>query len=109
MILLMKCIIEEVILKFYILLQKKRNFTIKIIYIFCKIYLNYLIVPHREKHQALVEKYENKDNLIFGGSLFPNEGAFLLFNCADERTPYDFVKEVTFYTGIFSYKYLIYS
>lgn len=42
-----------------------------------------------------IQSLEDKGNLIFGGSLFPNNGAFLLFNCKDETIPYDFVKSVS--------------
>lgn len=32
--------------------------------------------------------------MIFGGTLFPSDGSFILFNCEDERVPHDFVKSV---------------
>ncbi len=49
------------------------------------------LVPHRENHLKLIEKLQDSGSLIFGGSCFPNDGAFILFNCVDQTTPYDFV------------------
>jgi len=41
-----------------------------------------------------VTKLEKDGSLIFGGSLFPNTGAQIIFCCRDESVPNDFVKNV---------------
>jgi uncharacterized protein YciI len=53
-----------------------------------------LKVPYRDQHNDLITKLEDKGNMIFGGTLFPSDGSFILFNCEDERVPHDFVKAV---------------
>jgi len=41
-----------------------------------------------------IEKLEKQGTLVFGGTHFPNDGAFIIFNAKDETIPHDFVKNV---------------
>jgi uncharacterized protein YciI len=41
----------------------------------------------------LVEDYEKQGSVLLGGSFFPNDGAILLFQAADETIPDSFVKK----------------
>jgi len=38
---------------------------------------------------------EADGKILFGGNTISGEGMYLLFNCKDETTPYDFIKAVS--------------
>ena len=44
-----------------------------------------------------IAKLEKNGSLLFGGSLFPNDGSYVFFNCEDESVPNNFVKSVIVY------------
>ena len=45
-------------------------------------------------HMKRLGKLEKSGSLLFGGSLFPNDGSYIFFNCEDESVPNNFVKSV---------------
>lgn len=82
--------------KFFVLSYKYvEDMHYKRSWVLCKILkLNCPKVPYKDDHLKKVAKLEKGGSLIFGGSLFPNDGAYIIFNCKDESVPNDFVKSV---------------
>lgn len=48
----------------------------------------------REKHLNLVKSYEDESNILLSGDLISGKSFLFLFQCKDERIPFDFMKKV---------------
>lgn len=58
--------------------------------------VHYKRIPWHKKHIDLVEKLEGDGVKMFGGSLFPNTGACLYFQCDAKETVEKFVENDPF-------------
>jgi uncharacterized protein YciI len=60
--------------------------------------VHYKRIPFHKKHIELVESFEKKGVHVIGGSMFPNDGAILWFQCDSKDTVEDFIKKDPFVT-----------
>jgi uncharacterized protein YciI len=58
--------------------------------------VHYKRIPFHKKHIDLVESFEKQRVNVIGGSMFPNEGAVLWFQCDSKDTVQDFIKKDPF-------------
>ena len=58
--------------------------------------VHYNRLPFQKKHIGLVESFEKQGVNVTGGSMFPNDGAVLWFQCDSKDSVQDFINKNPF-------------